>query len=73
MKEAELVKGAYVSGWGWYIQVKCDNCGKMNGVWAYTEYVATDCECSLWEGKGKWRTEAHFAIPESKITNQLHQ
>lgn len=60
MREAIIQKGAFVSGWGQYVHIKCMNCGKLNGVWAYAEYVAADCDCGLYEGRGRIRTEAHF-------------
>lgn len=64
MKE-EIKIGSFVKNLGQYVHIKCGNCGRMNGVWAYTKYIAADCDCTLWQGKGKYRTEA-FYKPLSK-------
>lgn len=59
-KQIAIPIGNFVKGWGQYCHIKCANCGKMNGVWAWCEYVAADCDCTLFEGKGRFRTEARY-------------
>lgn len=64
MQEAKPI-GLFIKNLGQYVHIKCQDCGRENGVWAYTEYVAADCECGLWKGKGKVRTQAHFTVREN--------
>ena len=41
---------------GEYVRLRCSNCDKWNSTFTHSEYFAVDCDCTLWKGKGRFRT-----------------
>lgn len=55
MKEERtgLLKGTIL---GEYVRIRCGNCGEWKSTFTHEKYFAVDCDCTLWEGKGRFRT-----------------
>ena len=62
MQQATKV-GLKIAKIGQYAVFKCENCGKQVGNWFTGKIGFADCECTLWDGRGRYRTIAELNKP----------